>query len=62
MKNKIEGNESKITLGDFNWTMNKMGSDGRNKTQRLYRCHTNYALSQLVVNNGSMEKGEPRFF
>ena len=45
MKNKIEGNESKITLGDFNWTMNKMGSDGRNKTQRLYRCHTNYALS-----------------
>ena len=51
MENKIEGNENKIVLGDFNCTMDKMERDGRNKT--LHKCHFNYVLF--------MEKGEPRF-
>ena len=38
MENKCEGNENKIILGDFNITMDKMDRDGRNETQRLYRC------------------------
>ena len=37
MENKCEGNENKIILGGFNITMDKMDSDGGNKTQRLYR-------------------------
>ena len=49
MKNKNEGNENKITLGDFNCTMDKMERDGRNKT--LYKCHFNYALSKLIMDN-----------
>ena len=32
MENKNEGNENKIILGDFNCTMDKMETDGRNKT------------------------------
>ena len=31
--------------------MDKMGKDGENKTQRLYRCCSNYALSKLIVDN-----------
>ena len=50
MENKNEGNENKIILGDFNCTMDKMERDGRNKT--LYKCHFNYALSKLIVDNG----------
>ena len=50
MENKNEGNENKIIFGDFNCTMDKMERDGRNKT--LYRCHFNYALSKLIVDNG----------
>ena len=50
MENKNEGKENKITLGDFNCTMNKMERDGRNK--ELYRCRFNYALSKLIVDNG----------
>ena len=42
MEKKNEGNEKKITLADFNVTMDKMERDGRNKT--LYKCHFNYAL------------------
>ena len=30
--------------------MDKMESDGRDKT--LYKCHFNYALSKLIVDNG----------
>ena len=41
-----------IILGDFNYTMNKMDKDGENKTQRLYRCCSNYTLSKLIVDNG----------
>ena len=50
MENKNEGNKSKIILGDFNCTMDKMDRDGRNKT--LCKCHFNYALSKLIVDNG----------
>ena len=35
MKNKKDGNESKIILEDFNCIMDKMDRDGGNKTQRL---------------------------
>ena len=49
MENKNEGNENKIIPGDFNCTMDKMESDGRNKT--LYGCCFNYALSKLIVDN-----------
>ena len=41
MENENEGNESKIILGDFNCTMDKIERDGRNKT--LYKCHFSYA-------------------
>ena len=46
MENKSEGNKNKILLGDFNCTMDKMDRDGRNKTQRIYRCCSNYPLSK----------------
>ena len=32
--------------------MNKINRDGENKTQRLYRCCSNYALPKLIVDNG----------
>ena len=32
MENKCEGNESKIILGDFNITIDKMDRDGGNET------------------------------
>ena len=49
MENKNEENENKIILADFNCTMDKMDRYGRNKTQRLYRCCSNYTL---IVDNG----------
>ena len=52
MQNKNEGNETKIMLGDLNCTMYKIDRDGENKIQRLYRCFSNYALSNLIVDNG----------
>ena len=52
MENKNEGNENKIILGDFNGTVGNMDRNGENKTQTLYRCCSNYALSKLIVNNG----------
>ena len=52
MGKKNEGNERKIILEDFNCTMDKMDRDGENKTQRLYRSCSNYALSKLIVDNG----------
>ena len=51
MQNKNEGNENKIMLGDLNCTMDKIDRDGENKTQTLYRCCSNYALSKLIVDN-----------
>ena len=31
--------------------MDKMDRDGENKTQRLYRCCSSYALSKLIKDN-----------
>ena len=42
MENKNQGNENKIILGDFNYTMDKMERDGRNKI--LYNCRFNHAV------------------
>ena len=39
-------------LGVLNCAMDKIDRDGENKTQRLYRCCSNYALSKLIVDNG----------
>ena len=47
MQNKNEGNENKIMLGALNCTMDKIDRDDENKTQRLFRCCSNYALSKL---------------
>ena len=52
MENKTEGNENKILLGDFNCTLDKIDRDEGNKTRKLYRCHSNFALSKIVVDNG----------
>ena len=52
MENKSEGNESKIILGNFNCTMDKVDRNGGNKTQKLYRCDSYCALSKLIVDNG----------
>ena len=51
MENKDKGNENKIILEYFNCTMDKMDSDGENKTQRPYWCCSSYALSKLIVDN-----------
>ena len=48
---KIEGNDNKIILGDFNFAMDKINKEGRNETQRLYRCDSKNALSKLIVDN-----------
>ena len=41
---KIEMREmkTKYCFGDLNCTMDKIERDGKNKTQRLYRCCSNY--------------------
>ena len=52
MQNKNEGSASKTMLGNLNCTMDKIDRDGENKTQRLYRCCSNYVLSKLIVDNG----------
>ena len=51
MENKSEGNENKITLRDFNCTLDKTDGEFGNKTQRIYRCGFIYVLSKLFVNN-----------
>ena len=42
IESKNEGNKNKTILGGFNFTMDKIERDGRNKT--LYNCHISYAL------------------
>ena len=44
--------KKEIMLGDLNYTMDKIDRNGGNKTRRLYRCCSNYALSKLIVDNG----------
>lgn len=51
MESKSKGNENKIMLEDFNCTMDKMDRNSGNKSQRLYRCSSKYALSKLTVDN-----------
>ena len=53
MQSKNDRIENKIILGGFNYTMDKMERDGRNKT--LYRCRFNYALSKFIVDNGMQD-------
>ena len=60
MQNKNEGSENKIMLGNVNFTMNRRDRDGENKTKRLYRCCSSYALSKLIVDNGLRIYGEGR--
>ena len=60
MQNKNEGSENKIMLGDLNCTMDKIDRDGENKTQLLYRCCSNYALSKPIVDNWPEDHGEER--
>ena len=52
MQNKNEENENKIMLGHLNYATDKIGRDGKNKTQRFYRCCSNYALSKRIMDNG----------
>ena len=47
-----DGNENKIMLGVLNCTMDKIDRVIENKTERLYRCCSSYALSKLIVDNG----------
>ena len=51
LKNKSKLNNNKIILGDFNCSMNKMESNGGNRTQNLHRCGFNYAQSKFIVDN-----------
>ena len=55
MENKNEENKTKIIFGDFNCTMDKIDRYGGKKTQRLYRCCSNYAL---IVDNDWKIYGE----
>ena len=52
IKNKNEANGINLILGDFHCTIDKIDRYGRNKTQRLHRCSSNYALSKFIVDNG----------
>ena len=52
MQNKNKGSENKIMLGDLNCTLYKFNRDGEDKSQILYRCCPNYALSIFNVDNG----------
>ena len=52
IKNKTEGNENKIIIGDFNCTLEKIDRDEGNKTQKRYRCHSLFALSKVIMDNG----------
>ena len=49
IQNQNEGNENKTMLGVLSCTMDKINTDGENKTQR---CCSNYALSKLIMDNG----------
>ena len=50
-QNKNKGSENKKMLGDLNCTKDKIDRNGENKTQILYRCCSNYALSKVIVDN-----------
>ena len=50
--NKFKRNENKTIMGDFNCTLSQTDRDERNKIQKRYRCHSNFALSKLIMENG----------
>ena len=52
MENKNKEHKYKITLGDFDCTIDKMYRDCGNKKQRTYKFRSNYPLSKLIVDNG----------
>ena len=52
MQDKNEGNKKRIILGNLNCTLDKLDRVGENKTQRLWRCCSNDALSKLIMENG----------
>ena len=52
IENKTEGNENQIIIGDFNCTLEKKDRDEGNKTRKRYRCHSNFALSKIIMDNG----------
>ena len=52
IESKTQGNENKIIMGDFNCNLDKIDRDKGNKTHKRYRCHSNFALSKLVLENG----------
>ena len=60
MQNKNEGNENKIMLGDLNCTIDKIDRDGEKKTQRLFRCCSNYVCLNLTWTMGLRIYGEGR--
>ena len=45
----------KKIFGDFNCTLDKMDRYGENKTQRLYRCRSSYALSKFIMDKGPQD-------
>ena len=52
IETRTEGNENKILLGDFNCTLDRMERDEGKKTRKNYRCHSTFALSKIVLDNG----------
>ena len=52
MQKKNEGNGNKIMLAELNYTVDKIDKDGENKTQRLQRSCSSYALSKIILDNG----------
>ena len=55
MRNENDGDKDKIMIGGFNCTVDIMDRDGGNKTQRIYRCCFNYAMSKIIADNGLMD-------
>ena len=56
-ENKNKGNENKIILRGLNCTMDKINRDDENKTQRLYRCCSNYTMWKLIMGWGIYGEG-----
>ena len=55
-------NLNNLIIRDFNYTMNKLDRDAGKKTQRLYRCGSNFPvkLDRGELARRSIKKGEPR--
>ena len=48
---KCEDNKNTIIIGDFNSNVDKINWDGGNKTKKLCRYRSSYALSKLQSKN-----------